>query len=530
MELVSPSGKVSVLSVPYDPPRVNGTRNTYRLVGSFRFGSARHLGENPEGEWTLRLSDRIPAGNAGRLNSWRLTVYGHRSTPGAPDLDSLTPGPNALTVAWQEPTNIGASAVTAYDVRYIKTAEDETDDANWTVVDDAWTAGNLTYTVTGLDDDVAYDVQVRAVNTQGDGVWSATASETPSSDAPYFPEGTATTRSVAEGATAGTNVGAPVAANDPNDTTLTYALSGTDAGSFAINAGTGQLTVASGTALDRETKARYAVIVTATDPVTETDPTADSDSIAVTITVEDVDESPTLTGEDRVSYAENGLLPVATYTATDPEGERSLTWSLSGTDSGAFSISTGVLSFRAAPDYESPADSGGNNTYEVTVEAADSNTNSATLDVTVTVTPVDEGHTLTGPTGGSYAENDAGALATYTISDPEGVSPTWSLAGTDRGDFTISGGVLHFANTPDYERPADAGSNNVYAVSVRATAGIHTVEQDVTVRVTNVDEPPTLMGPSSVPRMTRTARRGSPAIPPPTRRERRHLGAGGSRR
>ena len=100
-------------------------------------------------------------------------------------------------------------------------------------------------------------------------------------------------------------------------------------------------------------------------------------------------------------------------------------------------------------------------------------------------------------------KTSTGSLATYTVTDPEGVTPTWSLAGTDQGDFTITEGVtegvLSFATIPDYERPADAGSNNVYAVSVRATAGIHTVEQAVTIRVTPVDEPPTLTGPTSVP-------------------------------
>ena len=290
----------------------------------------------------------------------------------------------------------------------------------------------------------------------------------------------------------------PVEATDPNDETLTYTLSGTDAGSFDIDDSSGQLKVASGTELDYETKDSYAVIVTATDPVTIDDPSADSDSIAVTITVEDVDESPTLTGEDSVEYAENGLLPVAEYKATDPEKE-SLTWSLAGTDRGDFTISNGVLSFDSAPNYESPTDAGGNNVYEVTVVASDGTSSPATLDVTITVTPVDEVHTLTGPAGGSYEENVTGSLAFYSVTDPEGVSPTWSLAGADRGDFTITDGVLRFSNPPDHEQPADAGRNNVYAVSVRATAGSHTIEQDVTIRVTGVDEPPTLMGPTSVP-------------------------------
>ena len=230
VELTSPSGKVSVLSVPYDPPRSGIYRATYGLEGSFRFGSAKHLGENPAGTWTLRLSDHVSAGNPGRLKSWSLTVYGHRSTPGAPDIDEVMPGIGSLTVVWKEPTNTGASAVTGYDVRYIKTTEDETDDDNWTVVDNAWTStagGALQYTIPSLSDDAAYDIQVRAVNDQGDGAWSYTATETPSGDAPYFPED-ATTRSVPEDATAGTNVGAPVVATDPNpNEMLTYTLSGT---------------------------------------------------------------------------------------------------------------------------------------------------------------------------------------------------------------------------------------------------------------------------------------------------------------
>ena len=414
----------------------------------------------------------------------------------------MEPEPGSLTVTWKEPTNIGASGITGYDVRYIKTTDDETNDDNWTEVDTGWTAGDdLEYTISGLDDDVAYDVQVRAVNAKGDGAWSETETETPSSDAPYFAEGSTTTRSVDENAAAGTAVGAPVTATDPTipSETLTYTLSGADAGSFDINAGTGQLTVASGATLDHETKDRYTVIVTATDPVTTDDPTADSDSITVTITVEDVDEPPTLSGQASASHAENSILPVAEYEASDPEGE-SATWSLAGTDSGDFDISaSGVLSFDAAPDYESPADTDGNNIYEVTVQASDGTTSPTTLAVTVSATPVDEVHTLTGPAGGSYEENTTGSLASYTISDPEGVAPTWSLTGTDRGDFTIAGGSLEFATNPDYEQPADANRNNVYEVTVRATAGIHTVEQDVTIRVTPVDEPPTLTGPASVP-------------------------------
>ncbi len=313
VELVSPSEKVSVLSVP-----AGGSFSP--LTGSVRLGSAKHLGENPAGTWTLRLLD-VWNEDTGTLNSWSLTVYGHRSTPGAPSLDSLTPGYSSLAVVWTAPTNPGASAVTGYEVRYIKTTADETVDANWTEVDTGWTAGGaLSYTLSGLEP-VGYDVQVRAVNAQGDGVWSSTLTETPLSEAPSFAEGATTTRSVTETATAGTPVGAPVAATDPNDTTLTYTLSGTDAGAFDIDDSSGQLSVASGTTFDYETRTSYAVTVTATDPATAHDPTPDSASIAVTVTVTDAPGTVT------VSSTRPLVGRALTATVVDPDAPVSIaTW------------------------------------------------------------------------------------------------------------------------------------------------------------------------------------------------------------
>ena len=65
----------------------------------------------------------------------------------------------------------------------------------------------------------------------------------------------------------------------------------------------------------------------------------------------------------------------------------------------------------------------------------------------------------------------------------------WSLSGDDAGDFTIKGGVLVFAAAPDFESPADMGGDNVYEVTVKADDGTYMDTQDVTVTVTNVDEP-----------------------------------------
>ena len=103
-----------------------------------------------------------------------------QSPPAAPTIDSVSSGDTTLTLAWTAPA--GATGITAYDVRHIETSADETDDANWTVVDDAWTSGggSLAYAVTGLTNGTEYDVQVRAVDVDDvDGAWSATTSATP---------------------------------------------------------------------------------------------------------------------------------------------------------------------------------------------------------------------------------------------------------------------------------------------------------------------------------------------------------------
>ena len=187
VELVSPSGAVSRLSVPYDT--YVGISFIFfdpfvPLHGSYRFGSARHLGEDPNGEWTLRVTDRIPAVD-GILDGMAITVYGHERTPGAPgapsSIEANVEG-GALTVAWAAPGEPGGSAVTAYDLRHIETAVDETVESSWTVVESAWSAeagGDLEYTITGLTDGTQYDVQVRAVNDSGAGFWSESAVAAP---------------------------------------------------------------------------------------------------------------------------------------------------------------------------------------------------------------------------------------------------------------------------------------------------------------------------------------------------------------
>ena len=104
-----------------------------------------------------------------------------RRVPGPPNISDVTSGDGQLIVTWTPPDETDGIDISAYDLRYIETAADETVDSNWTVVEDVWTKGNgdLRYTLTGLKGDSEYDIQVRAVNAGGEGPWSATVTGMP---------------------------------------------------------------------------------------------------------------------------------------------------------------------------------------------------------------------------------------------------------------------------------------------------------------------------------------------------------------
>ena len=293
-----------------------------------------------------------------------------------------------------------------------------------------------------------------------------------------------TERTVAENTPEGGIIGLPVTTVTTSGT-VNYTLGGPDKDSFNLDNSTGQLRAKPGVIYDREARPRYTVTVTYDRVVT-----------TVNIEVRDVDEAPTISGDATVNYRENGTTPVGTYTASDPEGASLTPLSLSGDDDEYFELSeTGRLTFKTPPDYEAK------NSYKITLSTSDGNF-TGTLDVTVTVTDVNETPTVSGREEVRYAENGTGQVAKYLADDPEDDDITWSLAGTDLRDFEISdssdSGVLTFRQTPDFEDPDDSGRNNEYLVTVQASDGRRTGTLDVTVTVTDLDEPPVISGPGRV--------------------------------
>ena len=266
---------------------------------------------------------------------------------------------------------------------------------------------------------------------------------------------TSTTRSVAESAAPGDPVGAPVTAVDIGSNgrqeVLTYSVDDdadpvTPFTKFTIDAATGQIKVGAGTTLDFDAGTKtYSVVVTATDPEDATD------TITVTIAVTNVEEPPRITdGDVTISYAEStedtpNTADVGTYTATDDEdvndkpAPKALTWSLSGADADDFCITAaGVLQFVNPPDYEAPTDTGGNNRYEVTVVVTDSEGNTDSEAVTVTVTNVKEAGKVTL----SSRQPQNGINLTATLTDPDGrisgVKWAWATEPSTTGNCPVA--------------------------------------------------------------------------------------------
>ena len=208
--------------------------------------------------------------------------------------------------------------------------------------------------------------------------------------------------------------------------------------------------------------------------ITVTDADGNTDSEAWAVTVQDVVEAATFTIDAiaDVSVNENviytGVTPAITGT---PIG--AVTYTLGGADAGLFSInaSTGVVGMTAR-DFESPADAGANNIYDlsITVTDADGNTDSEAWAVTVQDVVEAATFTIDAIADVSVNENAIYTGITPAITGSPIGTVAYTLGGTDAGLFSInaSTGVVSMV-ARDFESPADAGTNNIYDLSITVT-------------------------------------------------------------
>ena len=168
-------------------------------------------------------------------------------------------------------------------------------------------------------------------------------------------------------------------------------------------------------------------------------------SPTITVTVTAQNDAPVVTSSAAASSAENATGVAYHAAGADPEGT-TLTWSLGGIDAALFNItSAGAVSFKTAPNFEAPADTGANNIYNLTVTASDGALSSAARAVAITVTNVVEAGSTVGGPGNDTLQGTDGA---DTLEGMEGADSLDGGSGNDRllggdGADTLNGGTGH---------------------------------------------------------------------------------------
>ena len=259
---------------------------------------------------------------------WSESVRG--ALIGPPSDEAVVPADSSLKVSWTH----GAGA-DSHTVRY-RTKSPQT-------------GRSSPFTISGLSNNTAYDVQVGAVYGT-ETKWGAIISGTPVPQPPP------------------SNVA--VAAGDGALTVSWTAATGADSHSVqhrrkgtmnwtTLESQSSPVTIcslANGTEYDVQVGAVYGATTKWSATVTGT-PEANG--------------PPSFTDSAPANFAENGTGTVHTATATDPDGD-TITFALkSGKDSALFSLtSAGVLTFKTAPNYEDPKDANTDNDYLLDIVAS----------------------------------------------------------------------------------------------------------------------------------------------------------------
>ena len=226
-------------------------------------------------------------------------------TPGAPTVSMASE--TSLMVRWSEPANKGPP-ITDYDYRY----RTDSPQGNWTEVTDT-PITELSVTISILDEDTAYDVQIRAKSPEGTSDWSpegtGTTGATEANAVPRFTS--SATPSVPENTTSVLTV---VAVDDDSDDQVTgYSIEGgADRNLFSIVPSTGVLTFRTAPNFeapqDVGSDNNYVVIVRATSGAGSRVRTADQ-TIIVTVT-DETNEKPSTPRAPSVSAASETSLNV----------------------------------------------------------------------------------------------------------------------------------------------------------------------------------------------------------------------------
>ncbi len=412
--------------------------------------------------------------------------------PEAPTASLSVPSSNGherLDVSWTVPAS--ESPITGYELEYCyyasrddggPSSQDPPSDPGGTAEEERSPGICSTRPESGnsailadLYDNTLYGVRVRATSGEGPGSWSnqATASTRRRNRAPQISGETAP--SVAENSR---SVGDYTKSDPDGDATRWLELGGTHASRFDFSAGSLRFRTAPDYERDPHS---YEVTVRATDgyDVTEHE-----------VTVDVIDVSPPPRPDVTVTVPSgNGHEQLDVRWSVSSSGATVTGWKLQYCQTNACG-STTTLTFEAGTANTTLENLRSGTRYSVRVKATSDEGDSPWSPIQRTYTRANTAPVISGPTSESIPENTT-AVASYTATDAEGHSISWSLVESNSGlSISSSSGRLSFDNAPDYESGTTA-----YTVTVKATDSGNpraSSTRGVTVTVTDV-EPPSRM-------------------------------------
>jgi hypothetical protein len=298
---------------------------------------------------------------------------------------------------------------------------------------------------------------------------------------------------VLENASDGTTVGVVAFAIDEDDTTniVTYSLDDDAEGRFAIDANTGEVTVADGSQLDYEDETQHEIVVRATSVDGSSGTRSfviqlnDVDEFDVTSPITDLDSTPDFVEENAAIGTSVGIRA----NAYDLDGTtNTITYTLDDDADGRFAIdaNTGKVTVAGAIDREEDA------SYDITIRTTSADLSTNTRVMTIAIGDVDE-FDVTAPVDTLMAINQvhenlaagtAIGLATFSF---DADATYHALTNNAGGRFAIDSvsGVVTTAAMLDFEAQSSWGIT-VQALSEDGS----TATSNFTVAVLNVFERP----------------------------------------
>ena len=436
---------------------------------------------------------KVTSGTDGRMSTAKQTltitvtdVLEPPDKPAKPSISNATL--TTLNVSWTAPANAGKPTIEDYDVQYAKNV------ANPTWLTHMHVGATTSTTLTSLDTGTTYQVRVMAKNHEGNSPWSdSNTGTTIENNGPKFSSATATA-SVTENSAPTTDIYVLSASDaDSQDSVSGYTVTGgADKTKFKIQ-DTNKLRLKE--VPDYEAQSSYVVEVKATSGAGAR--ALQSDALTITVSVDDVFESPIAPEPPRITETTLTTLEV-TWTAPDNAGKPPITdydvrYGKSGanpmvwqpkTHTGT-STSTTLTGLDTGTDYdvqvkarndegESPwSPSGKGMTIENNGPVFETSLVLSIPENQMIVAPLtaededEEDNTFTYEIVGGVDKNLFKIGNIDSVSNAEGQFA--AVRGAESEQNTLN--LLQFKTNPDYENPADSDKNREYIVTVRVTSG-----------------------------------------------------------